>query len=103
MEQAAKCAWGIKGCPITLSHSHKPSRDRVFDYAKRAVREEYVNPHHGWFAGYDREAACDDVLNYFDGRPGKGSSLTVEEDEELIRDAVRAAEDWHEEKYGVRP
>lgn len=63
----------------------KLSRERVLKYARKAVRAEFINPQHGHFAGYDNDAACDDVLNHF-------PELTVDDDEDLIRDVVREAE-----------
>lgn len=63
----------------------KPSEQELLKYARFAVRSEFAHPHHGRLSSYDNQAVLNDVLNHFPG-------LEVETDEDVIRDAVREAE-----------
>lgn len=63
----------------------KPHYALMLKYARGAVRDEFANPHHGRLSGYENQAVLDTVLNHFE-------ALEVEEDEDIIREVVREAE-----------
>jgi len=69
----------------------RPDIKAILRYAHVAVRDSYNDRIHG----YDRQTAMHDVLNHFDGLTNS------DEDEELITDAVREAEEAFNEANGV--
>ncbi len=64
----------------------RPSKKALTYYALQAVRSEVANPAHGRLSSYNRQSAMVDVLNHFE------ALTNSDDDEDLIEEAVRAAE-----------
>lgn len=82
---------------LNTKYSGPPSFEAVLAYARHAVQSERVNPA-SRMLGYDRQSVLDDVLNHFNGAwvggvGGAPLALDADRDEELIRQAVREAEE----------
>jgi hypothetical protein len=72
----------------------KPTYSQVLKYARTAVKNEAERPLHGGY--YDNQSVLVDVVNHFDEL-----TTDTEEDEDLIREAVREAEGEYNKKHGV--